>query len=149
MLPWQEMYTESAKKVAMGWCFALLGYHSKVTLRSSQGHCKVKLAKNIFFVFFIYSKPIWGADEYYKWLRSTHYWSAISALGVITPLVFTLSHPFPKARVNQQNYWNVAVWNISFSPRDNIWIPNWVWKLPWAGVVLYLGYHPNITSRSY
>ena len=40
--------------------------------------------------------------------------------GVITPLVYPLSHPFPKAGVNQQNYWNVAVWNRSLSPHDNI-----------------------------
>ena len=40
--------------------------------------------------------------------------------GVITTLVFPLSHPFPKAGVNQQNYWNVAVWNRSLSPHDNI-----------------------------
>ena len=40
--------------------------------------------------------------------------------GVITNLVFPLSHPFPKAGMNQQNYWNVAVWNRSLSPHDNI-----------------------------
>ena len=98
----QEMDTESGEKVAMGWCCALLGYHYKVTLRSSLGHCKVKLTKNMIFYIF------------YR-LLSTHYWSdtisphiarglyAISALG-ITPLVFPLSHPFPKAGENQQNY---------------------------------------------
>ena len=49
----QHMYTESGKKVAIGWCCASLGYHSKVTLRSSQGHCKVKLAKNMIFRIFL------------------------------------------------------------------------------------------------
>ena len=28
--------------------------------------------------------------------------------------------PLPKAGENQQNYWNVAVWNRSLSPHDNI-----------------------------
>ena len=50
----------------IGRCCALLGYHAEVTSRSSQGHCKVKLKKNMIFGFFIYSKPIWGADYYYK-----------------------------------------------------------------------------------
>ena len=48
-LPWQQVDTESGKKAAIGWSCALRGYHSKVTLRSSQGHCKVKLAKNMIF----------------------------------------------------------------------------------------------------
>ena len=57
---------ELGMKDGMGWCCALLGYHPKVTLRSSQGHCKVKLKKNMIFLVFIYSKPIWGAGDYYK-----------------------------------------------------------------------------------
>ena len=69
---------------------------------------------------------------------------------VISSLVFPLSHLFLKAGVNQQNYWNVAVWNRSLSPYDNISMDTeWLWKVAWTGVVLYLGYHPKVTSRSY
>ena len=69
---------------------------------------------------------------------------------VISALVFPLSHLFPKAGVNQQNYWNVAVWNRSLSPYDNISMDTeWLWKVAWTGVVLYLGYHSKVTSRSY
>ena len=49
---WQQMDTESDKKADIGWSCAFPGYHSKVTLRSSQGHCKVKLAKNMIFRIF-------------------------------------------------------------------------------------------------
>ena len=69
---------------------------------------------------------------------------------VISALVFPLSHLFPKAGVNQQNYWNVAVWNRSLSPYDNISMATeWLWKVAWTGVVLYLEYHLKVTSRSY
>ena len=79
--PWQHMDTELDMKVAMGWCCALLGVspqgHLKVISRSLQGRTR----KNMIF-FCIYSKPISGASEYYKWLLLTHYWS-----GTISPQI--------------------------------------------------------------
>ena len=45
---WQHMDTELGMKDDMGWCCALLGYHPKVTSRSSQGNCKVKVCFYLF-----------------------------------------------------------------------------------------------------
>ena len=42
------------------------------------------------------------------------------SLGGDYHLGIPLTHTFPKAGVNQQNYWNVAVSNRSLSPHDNI-----------------------------
>ena len=63
---------------------------------------------------------------------------------VITPLIFPLSHPFPKAGVNQQNYWNVAVCYRSLSPHDNISMDT---ELVMKGCMNW--YHPKVTSGSY
>ena len=132
--------------------------HWGTTPRSLKGHLKVTARSNWqktwFCGFFINSKPIWGAGEYNKWIwLSIYYWSgtispritrglyAISTLGVITPLVFPLSHPFPKAGVNQQNYWCNSVEPQLEPPWQHTVLDR---KLPWAGVVLYWG----ITSRS-
>ena len=111
--PWQHMDTELGM---MGWCCALPGVspqgHLKVISRSLQGQTK----KVMFFCFFIYSNPfgvqvsitndwcchIMGHVPFHHASQRGLY--GISALGVITPLVFLLSHPFPNAVVNQQNY---------------------------------------------
>ena len=160
-LPWQHMDTESGKKVAIGRCCALPGYYSKVTLRSSPGPWKVKLAKTCLLGFFIDSKPIWAQIS----ITNDCCWYIIGRVPfhhasqgvcmkfqpwrVISALVFPLSHLFPKAGVNQQNYWNVAVWNRSLSPYGNISMDTgWLWKVAWTGVVLYLGYHLKVIRRS-
>ena len=128
--PWQHMDAESGKKVAIGWCCALLGYHHKVTL--SQGHCKVKLAKNMTFRIFCRFQTQLGC----RWLLqmtvvdtllvgchfTTHRKGFVCnfSLGGDYHLGIPLTHTFPKAGVNQQNYWNVAVSNRSLSPHDDI-----------------------------
>ena len=127
--------------------------HFKVISRSLQGHTKENM---IFLIFYRFQTQLgcrWvlhmtAVDTLLVGYHYTTHRKRIVcnfSLGVITPLVFPLSHPFFKVGVNQQNYWHVAVWNYSLSPHDNIWIHNWVW---WSGVVLYLGYHPKVTSRS-
>ena len=69
--------------------------------------------------------------------------------GVITPLVFPLSHPFPNAGLNQQNYWNLAVWNRSLSPHDNIIMDTKSGMKDGMGwCCALLGYHPKVISRS-
>ena len=108
------MDTELDMKDDMGWCCALL---RGTTQRSHQIHLKVTArsnCKNMIFGFFIYSKPIWGAGDYYKWLLFTHFWSGtisprIASMqfhpwGMITALVLPLSHPFSKAGMNQHKY---------------------------------------------
>ena len=148
-LPWQHMDTESGKKVAIGRCCALPGYYSKVTLRSSRGPWKVKLAKTCFLGiesndccwYIIGRVPFHHASQ--GVCMQFQPWRVINAL------VFPSSHLFPKAGVNQQNYWNVAVWNRSLSPYDNISMDTeWLWKVAWTGVVLHLGYHHKVISRS-
>ena len=67
---WQHMDTELGMKDDMGWCCALLGYHPKVTSRSSQGNCKVKLCLYLFQTHLGCS-----AGDYYKWLLLTHFCS--------------------------------------------------------------------------
>ena len=61
-------------------CFTevLLQGHFKVISRSLKG----QTGKTCFLGFFIDSKPIWGADKYYKWLLLVHYWS-----GTIPPRI--------------------------------------------------------------
>ena len=110
-LPWQQMDTKSGKKVAKGWCCALLGYHSKITLRASQGHCKVKLAKNIIFrIFYRFQTHLrcrWvlqmtAADTLLYWshtispriARGLH---AISALKGYYPLDISLITPLSQS----------------------------------------------------
>ena len=105
---WQHMDTKLGMKDGMGLCCALLRYHPKVTSRSSQGHCKVKLFLGLY--------PF-QAHLRCRWLLQmnavTHFLSGtisqcITSMqyqypwGVITALVFPLSHPFPK--VNQHKY---------------------------------------------
>ena len=106
------------------------------------------------FAFLSIPNPFWGEGEFYKWLMLTHYWSGttspriardlyvISALGDDYLLGKPLITPLSNVVVNQQNYSNLAVWNISFSSNDNIWILNWVWKMTWVGAAL------KVTSRS-
>ena len=74
-------------------------------------------------------------------------------LGVITTLVFSSSHPFPKAGVNKKKYWNVAVWNHSLSPHDNISMDTeLVMKggMNWCCALLGVSPqgHPKVISRS-
>ena len=45
---YDNIWIQNWMKDGMGWCCALLGYHPKVTSRSSQCHCKVKLKKHCF-----------------------------------------------------------------------------------------------------
>ena len=60
------MDTELVMKGGMNWCCALLGVlpqgHLKFISRALEGQTD----KNIFFLVFIYSKPIRGEYEFYK-----------------------------------------------------------------------------------
>ena len=125
------MDTESGEKVAKGWCCALLGYHSKITLRSYQGHCKVKLAKNIIFRICYRFQTHLG----YRWVLEMTavdtllYWSrtispriarglyAISALKGYYPLVISLITPLSQSWSESTKLLKCS--SRSLSPHDN------------------------------
>ena len=107
----QHMDTKLGMRDGMGLCCALLGYHPKVTSRSSQGHCKVKLKKQDFWGLYLFQAHL-GCRWLLQMNAATHFLSGtisprITSMqfhpwGVITALVFPLSHPFPK--VDQHKY---------------------------------------------
>ena len=152
------MDTESGKKVAKGWCCALLGYHSKITLRASQGHCKVKLAKNIIFrIFYRFQTHLrcrlvlqmTAADTLLYWSRTispriARGLYAISALKGYYPLDISLITPLSQSRSESTKLLKLAVCYRSLSPQDNISMDT---ELVMKGCMNW--YHPKVTSGSY
>ena len=140
----------------MGRSCTLLVHNTKVISRSHQGHFKVKLVKDIENIHFLFNfKLVSDAVIYWKGLMQIHSWTGITSTeisgGVVPPGLPLLHTSFLKVHLNKLNYNNEAACSISFGFHRKRLTHNWVWRMTWVDVVLYLlhSYHSKETWRLY